>query len=144
VANNRSVENVTVGPLNENITEITTPAGSINFMQSSEPTSLWPADEDSKDTFRIASLLYDTLLSYEYGTTKLKPSLADTWYSNDDLTEWTFQLRYGPVFTNGSRLDANDVVSSFAAMWDAANPNHKGNSGQFALFKRFFGNFINR
>jgi ABC-type transport system substrate-binding protein len=144
VANNRNVENVTIGPLNENITEITTPTGAINFMQSTEPSSLWPADEDSKDTFRVASLLYDTLLTYDYGTTDLKPSLADTWFSNDDLTEWTFQLRYGPEFSNGSKLDANDVVASFAAMWDASNPNHKGNSGQFALFKRFFGNFINR
>ncbi len=144
VANNRSVENVTVGPLNENITEMTTPAGVINLIQSTEPTSLWPADEDSKDTFRVASLIYDTLLTYEYGSTKLKPALADTWFSNDALTEWTFQLRYGPKFSNGSSLDANDVVSSFAAMWDASNPNHKGNSGQFEVFKRFFGNFINR
>ena len=144
IANNRNMENVMVGPLNENFTQMTTPAGLINFMQSSEPTSLWPADEDSKDTFRVASLLYDTLVTYEQGTTKLVPALADSWSSNDELTEWTFNLRYAPKFTNGSSLDANDVVSSFAAMWDASNPNHKGNSGQFAVFKRFFGNFINR
>jgi len=144
VANQNSMENVVIGPLNENFTGMTAPTGSINFMQSSEPTSLWPADEDSKDTFRVASLLYDTLLNYEYGSTKLMPALADTWSSNDDLTEWTFQLRYGPKFTNGATLDANDVVASFAAMWDAANPNHTGSTGQFAVFKRFFGNFINR
>jgi peptide/nickel transport system substrate-binding protein len=144
VANNRSLENMVIGPVNENFPEMTASNGVINFMQSSEPTSLWPADEDSKDTFRVASLLYDTLLSYEYGTTKLKPGLADTWSSNADLTEWTFQLRYEPKFSNGSSVDANDVVASFAAMWDAANPNHKGNTGQFAVFRRFFGDFINR
>jgi peptide/nickel transport system substrate-binding protein len=144
VANNRSLENMVIGPVNENFPEMTAPNGVINFMQSSEPTSLWPADEDSKDTFRVASLLYDTLLSYEYGTTKLKPGLADTWSSNADLTEWTFQLRYEPKFSNGSSVDANDVVASFASMWDAANPNHKGNTGQFAVFRRFFGDFINR
>lgn len=144
VANNRSLENLVIGPLNENFTEMTVPNGVINFMQSSEPTSLWPADEDSKDTSRVASLLYDTLLTYDFGTTKLKPSLADNWSSNDEMTEWTFQLRYAPKFTNGASLDANDVVATFSAMWDAANPNHTGNSGQFAVFKRFFGNFINR
>jgi ABC-type transport system substrate-binding protein len=144
VANQNNMENVVIGPLNENFTEMTSPTGSINFMQSSEPTSLWPADEDSKDTFRVASLLYDTLLYYEYGGSKLMPALADTWSSNEDLTEWTFQLRYAPKFTNGANLDANDVVASFAAMWDAANPNHTGSTGQFAVFKRFFGNFINQ
>jgi peptide/nickel transport system substrate-binding protein len=113
-------------------------------MQASEPTSLWPADEDSKDTSRVASLLYDTLLTYDFGTSKVMQSLADTYSSNNDLTEWTFKLRYSPKFTNGSSLDANDVVSSFAAMWDASSPNHTGNTGQFAVFKRFFGNFINR
>jgi peptide/nickel transport system substrate-binding protein len=144
VANQNNMENVVIGPLNENFTEMTSPTGSINFMQSSEPTSLWPADEDSKDTFRVASLLYDTLLSYEYGGSKLMPALADTWSSNEDLTEWTFQLRYAPKFTNGANLDANDVVASFAAMWDVANPNHTGSTGQFEVFKRFFGNFINQ
>jgi peptide/nickel transport system substrate-binding protein len=144
VANNKNMENVIIGPLNENFTQMTTPNGSINFMQASEPTSLWPADEDSKDTSRVASLLYDTLLTYDFGTSKVMQSLADTYSSNNDLTEWTFKLRYSPKFTNGSSLDANDVVSSFAAMWDASSPNHTGNTGQFAVFKRFFGNFINR
>lgn len=144
VANNRNMENVVVGPLNENFTQMISPTGLINFMQSSEPTSLWPADEDSADTFRVASLLYDTLLEYDYGTSEVVPGLADNWSSNSDLTEWTFQLRYAPKFSNGSALDANDVVSSFAAMWDASNPNHTGDTGQFAVFKRFFGNFINK
>jgi peptide/nickel transport system substrate-binding protein len=144
VAYRNSMENVVVGPVNENFTQMTTPNGSINFMQATEPTSLWPADEDSKDTARVGSLLYDTLLTYNYGTSKLAPSLADTWSSNADLTEWTFKLRYYPKFTDGSTLDANDVVSSFSALWNAADPNHTGDTGQFAVFKRFFGNFINQ
>jgi len=35
------------------------------------------------------------------------------------------------------------VVTTFAAQWDASSPNHVGNTGNFSIFKRFFGNFIN-
>jgi len=40
-------------------------------------------------------------------------------------------------------LDANDVVASFAAQWDAASPNHVGRTGTFEYFGAFFGAFLN-
>jgi peptide/nickel transport system substrate-binding protein len=70
-------------------------------------------------------------------------SLADTWESNTDLTEWTFYLRYEVRFSDESELDANDVVASFAALWDANSTNHIGNSGEYEYFKLLFGNFLN-
>ena len=111
--------------------------------RSTEPESLWPADETSSDTLRVSSLLYDTLVKYEYGGIEVVPSLADSWSTNADLTQWTFQLRYNVKFSNGADLDANDVVASFAAIWDASSPNHTGRTGAFDIYRRFFGNFLN-
>ena len=71
------------------------------------------------------------------------PSLAEKYASNKELTEWTFNLRKGVKFHNGADLDANDVVATYAAQWDAKNPNHKGNSGVFEYFAGFFGEFLN-
>lgn len=143
VANNVSDENVIPGPFNINFTEISSPTGSLTFMQSAPPFSLNPLDEADPDTFRVTSLIYDTLTSYSYGGTDVKPSLADSWSSNADLTQWTFSLHYGVKFSNGAALDANDVVATFSSLWDNNSPNHIGRTGTFMVFKNIFGHFLN-
>ncbi|HTX79778.1 MAG TPA: ABC transporter substrate-binding protein, partial [Longilinea sp.] len=142
-ASRKEVDNVVVGPFNENYPEMDSANNTLLFMQSTEPTSLWPADESNTDTLRIADLLYDTLVRYEYGGTAVVPDLATSWSSSTDLTQWTFDLRYGVTFTDGAALDANDVVASFAAIWNAKDPNHKGHTGDFTVFQRLFGNLVN-
>lgn len=137
------VLNVVVGPQNENFEEMSSPEDRLIFLQENEPESLWPGDETQVDTLRIARLLYSTLVQYEFGGTTIKPGLAEFWEYSPDLLEWTFSLRYNVKFSNGEPLDANDVVTTFAAQWDAANPYHTGRDGNFTYFKQFFGNFLN-
>jgi ABC-type transport system substrate-binding protein len=55
---------------------------------------------------------------------------------------WTCQLRRKVLFDDGSLLDANDVVLSFAVQWDAENPLHRGRTGDFATFAAWFGGFL--
>ncbi|MEW6649557.1 MAG: ABC transporter substrate-binding protein [Chloroflexota bacterium] len=138
------VQGVAVNQSVENMEEMTAPDQRLIFMQTQPPESLWPGDAVNGDTFRITRLLYSTLVDYEYGSIGLRPSLAESWSANPDQTEWTFNLRYGVRFTNGAVLDANDVVASFAALWDAGNPNHRGDSGEFIIFRRFFGQLLNQ
>jgi len=138
-----SVGNVVFGPLNENFQEMTTDSGQFVWMQSAEPISLWCGDESDGETLRACLQLYDSLLGYEFGGSGVRPALAESWESNTEATEWTFHLREGVTFTNGAELDANDVVASYAAQWDASNPNHKGNSGAFEYTPGFFGQFLN-
>lgn len=138
-----TLQNISSNAFYENLEEVVSDKNTIRFIGPSEPLSLWPADEDDYATFRITRLLYDTLLSPGFGGEKFEPLLAESWQSNDDLTEWTFQLRYNVQFSDGSQFEANDVVASFAAIWDASSPNHKGRTGDFAMFKRLFGNMIN-
>ncbi len=47
------------------------------------------------------------------------------------------------TFHDGSSFDADDVVTSFAVQWDAANPLHKGRTGDFTYFSSLFGGFLN-
>ena len=62
------------------------------------------------------------------------PSLATECVANEDQTEWTCSLREGVKFHDGSDFTASDVVTSYASMWDAENPLHVGNSGQYSYW----------
>lgn len=138
-----TLQNVGSNAFYENLEEIVSDKNTIRFVGAAEPQSLWPADEDDYTTFRVTRLLYDTLLSPGFANEDFEPLLAESWASNEDLTEWTFNLRYNVQFSNGSHFDANDVVASFSAIWDASDPNHKGRTGEFAMYRRLFGNLIN-
>ena len=140
---NANIENVAVNALFENYEEMTRPDRILTFIQSREPQSLWPGDEADPDTLRVNRLVYDTLVKYDNTGSSILPSLAESWEANDVLTVYTFNLRYAVKYSNGATLDANDVVASFAALWDASNPNHKGRTGEFAVFKNCFGGFLN-
>jgi ABC-type transport system substrate-binding protein len=138
-----NVGNVVFGPLNENFQQMTTSSGQFVWVQSAEPISLWCGDETDGETFRACLQVYDSLLGYEFGGTGVVPALAESWSPNADATEWTFTLRQGVTFHNGATLDANDVVATYVAQWDATNANHKGNSGVFEYFTGFFAQFLN-
>lgn len=47
-----------------------------------------------------------------------QPFLATSWESNDDSTIWTFHLREGVKFHDGSGFDAGDVVHTYRRVLD--------------------------
>ncbi len=136
------VGSVIIGAFGENLPEMTTSNQSLNFLQSSAPAALWPVNFSQEDTLRISRLVFDSLTSFNLAELSLKTGLADSWSSNSDFTEWTFLLRYDVSFENGSMLDANDVVASFAAQADASDPNHRSDIS-YDYYRRYFGNFMN-
>ena len=137
------VGNVVMGPLNENFEQMTTSSGQLVWLQSAEPIMLYCADETDGETLRACEQVYDSLLGYAFGGVEPIPALAESWEANADATEWTFTLRQGVKFHNGADFDANDVVATYNALWDAASPNHKGNTSVFEYFTGFFGQFLN-
>lgn len=115
----------------------------IVWMQNAEPIGLYCADETDGETLRACEQVNESLLRYEVGTGTPIPSLATEYTANEDLTEWTFTLREGVTFHDGSTLDANDVVLSYVVQWDAEHPLHTGRDGNFTYFSSLFGGFLN-
>jgi ABC-type transport system substrate-binding protein len=112
-------------------------------MQNAEPIGLYCADETDGESLRVCEQISESLLAYEVGGVIVIPSLAVEYSPNEDATVWTFTLREGVKFHDGSDFDANDVVASWAAWWDASNPLHVGRVGDFAYFSGLFGAFLN-
>ena len=113
------------------------------YMQNAEPISLYCNDTWDGETFRACHQVSEALLDFERGGVDVIPGLADTWSVSDDGLVWTFNLREGVLFHDGSTLDANDVVVSWQAPADCASPNHTGTGQAFAIYKSIFQQFIN-
>lgn len=69
--------------------------------------------------YLVAELLYSGLTRLGVDMVA-EPDLAESWTSSADLTEWTFVLRQGLTFHDGSACAAADVVATFEAILDPA------------------------
>src|SRR6266702_2557550 len=67
--------------------------------------------------YLVTELLYSNLTRLKPDMT-LEPDLAISWEPNATLTEWTFKLRPGVTFHDGSPLTADDVVATINALLD--------------------------
>ncbi|HEX9019028.1 MAG TPA: ABC transporter substrate-binding protein [Anaerolineaceae bacterium] len=115
----------------------------LTFVQGAEPAALWCGDETDGESLRACQQIYEPLLNYKAGGVEVVPWLAKSFDVNADATEYTFHLNQGVKFHDGTELNANDVVASYTAQWDAKDPNHKGRTGTFDYFGAFFGAFLN-
>lgn len=140
-----SVEGAHASPLgNEYFAAMSIPGqDTLVWMQNAEPIGLYCADESDGESLRACEQIQESLLAYEVGGAAVVPSLAETYEASDDLMVWTFHLRSGVLFHDGSSLDANDVVMTYAVQWDLANPLHVGRDGSFAYFPVMFNGFLN-
>ncbi len=108
-----------------------TPPGVLIVGQIAEPKSLDPAAVTAVNDFRILMNVYDGLVRYKDGTLEVEPSLATSWDISDDGLEYTFSLREGVSFHDGSAFDAEAVKFNFDRMLDENHPYH--DTGPFPL-----------
>jgi peptide/nickel transport system substrate-binding protein len=113
------------------------------WMQNAEPLSLYCAGATDIETWRACAQITESLYRFSVSGVDVEPGLAEFCQPSGDLTEWTCTLRKNVPFHDGSMLDANDVVVSFAVQWDASYPLHEEKTDAFIYFKEFWGGFIN-
>lgn len=77
----------------------------------SEPSSLDPHKVESDVEFNIISDLFDGLVSVSPAG-EIQPRLAAKW-DNKDNTVWTFHLRPGVTWSDGTAITAQDIVWSW-------------------------------
>lgn len=77
----------------------------------SEPSSLDPHKVESDVENNIISDLFEGLVSVS-PTGEIEPRLAEKW-ENKDNTVWTFHLRPGVTWSDGTAITAQDIVWSW-------------------------------
>ena len=108
-----------------------TPPGVLVVGQVAEPQALDPHAVTAVNDFRILMNVYDGLVRYASGTLEVEPALATSWEISEDGTVYTFTLREGVSFHDGSPFNAEAVVFNFDRMLDENHPYH--DTGPFPL-----------
>ena len=108
-----------------------TPANVLIVGQIAEPKSLDPSVDTAVNDFRILMNMYDGLVRYKDGTLQPEPALAKSWEISKDGLTYTFHLRGGVKFHDGSPFNAAAVKFTFDRMLDKNHPYH--DTGPFPL-----------
>ncbi|MFC1923412.1 ABC transporter substrate-binding protein, partial [Chloroflexota bacterium] len=112
----------------------------LTFAHSADAGTLDPALESSANSLAPAFHIYEGLTMFEPGTTTPIPGLATSWEATEDGLEWTFTLRDGVSFTDGTPFNADAVVFNFERWWDTENPYNLG-ADQFGYWDYMFQGF---
>ena len=84
---------------------------------SGEPDQLDPHSTTAYPAFQVLENVYDTLVQPD-ANLDFEPALATEWEVSDDQLTWTFTLREGVTFHDGSDFTAEDVVFSYNRIID--------------------------
>jgi peptide/nickel transport system substrate-binding protein len=95
------------------------------FGNQGEPVDLDPAVITDGISNRITRQLYEGLVKYKGATTEVIPALAEKWQVSQDGTVWTFSLRKGVKFHDGTPFDAAAVVWNFDRWRLNKHPQHE-------------------
>lgn len=83
------------------------------YAQSEDPKTLDPINTDIAEAVHVITNVFDTLVTYHDETSEIVPALAEKWETSEDGLAWTFHLREGVTFHDGTLMNAAAVKVSF-------------------------------
>ncbi len=90
--------------------------GTLVFGRGGDSVGLDPAYETDGNSFMICDNIYEALVFYMDESTALEPGLAESWEISPDGKTYTFNLRKGVTFHDGTPFNADAVVFSIGRM----------------------------
>lgn len=87
--------------------------GTLIYLEQQAHTNLYPPAGGFYPNGGILNQITDKLTWQNPKTLQVEPWIAESWTINPDYTEYTFKLRPGVTFSDGTPLDANAVAKNF-------------------------------
>ncbi|ETI67989.1 ABC transporter substrate-binding protein [Neobacillus vireti] len=102
------------------------------YGRGGDSTSLDPITTTEGEAFKVTQNIFETLLVYGEQDTTIHPGLAEEWNTSDDGLTYTFKLRQGVKFHDGTDFNADAVVFNFDRWMN-------GNEDKFPYYTMFGG-----
>jgi peptide/nickel transport system substrate-binding protein len=116
--------------------------GTFVYGRGSDSVALDPINVTDGESLKVTRQIFDGLLDYKPGTTEVVPSLAtEVPEPTNGGRTYTFTLREGVKFHDGTDFNAEAVVFNFDRWRDSKNPYHKGGGGNSENFAYYSGQF---
>ncbi len=92
--------------------------GTLVFGRGGDSVTLDPALATDGESLNVTDHLFDGLVTFKPGTTEVIPALAEKWNISNGGKTYTFSLRKGVLFHDGTKFNADAVVFSFMRQHD--------------------------
>jgi peptide/nickel transport system substrate-binding protein len=117
-------------------------AGSLVYGAGGEPVNLEPGNIEDGNSLTVQNQIYNRLIQFKPGTSDLEPALATEWKSAEGGKVWTFKLRSGVKFHDGTDFDAEAVRFNVDRWWNPKSEFGYRNAGKtYIIWKNLFGGF---
>ena len=83
------------------------------YARGADSKKLDPQAIEDGESVNVVTQIFDTLVAFESKGTKVEPALATSWTSSSDGMVWTFKMRSGVKFHDGTVCDAAAVAANF-------------------------------
>lgn len=103
-----------------------------------DSAALDPAIVTDGESLKIGHQVFDSLIEYKEGTTEVEGALAESWEVTPDGLKYTFKLRQGVTFHDGTEFNADAVAFNFKR-WDDPKSEYKFEGDSFDYYDSMFG-----
>jgi dipeptide transport system substrate-binding protein len=115
-------------------------AKTLVFCSEGSPENFAPSVNTTGTSFDATEQIYDNVVKFERGGTKVIPGLAERWTISKDGKEYTFFLRKGvkwhsnKTFKPSRDFNADDFIFSIERQWKETDPYFKVTSSNHSYF----------
>jgi peptide/nickel transport system substrate-binding protein len=96
--------------------------GELVFGTAADPVVLDGALVSDGESLRALDQMFEGLVTLKEGTTDVVPDLAESWEADSAGTAWTFKLRSGVKFHDGTDFNADAVCFNFDRWYNFKGP----------------------
>jgi dipeptide transport system substrate-binding protein len=116
-------------------------AKTLVYCAEGSPENFYPGMNTTGTSFDVTTQVYNTIVEFERGGTKVVPGLAEKWDISADGTVYTFHLRKGVKWHTTSKsfkptrdFNADDFIFMIERQWKESDPYFKVTSQNHSYF----------